>query len=321
MVVTLQDVYRQASSELAAVDNAMRQAVSTLTPTLQEAAVQFISAGGKRLRPLMTILAAKLGKADTPQVVMAAAALELVHLGSLVHDDVVDESLLRRGQPSANASYGNKVAVLLGDLFFARSLDLARQAGMEAVKVISQVISSLVEGELEQLRRSYDVTVTEADYWERIRCKTASFIAECCRLGALYSPGNPLAPEALHAYGLNLGLAYQVKDDLLDFTGAVQTIGKPTNHDLRDGIITLPVIHTLQFHPRRDEIGALITSGADYDLAQVLTCMQEAGSFAFAEECATELIAKAKASLADAPEHEAKAALLTIADFVLNRVS
>jgi heptaprenyl diphosphate synthase len=317
----LQAIYRQASEELAAVDSTMRQAVSTLTPSLQEAALQFIAAGGKRLRPLLIILASKLGSADSQQVVTAAAALELVHLGSLVHDDIVDESPLRRGRPSANATYGNKVAVLLGDFFFARSLNLARAAGVETVKVISDVISSLVEGELQQLERRYDLTITEAEYWERIRCKTAAFIGECCRLGALYSPGNPLAPEALHTYGLNLGLAYQIKDDLLDFTGAMQTVGKPTKHDLHDGIITLPVIHALKFHPRRDEISNLISSRVDYDLTPVLACMQEAGSLTFAEERAAEFIAKAKASLAEAPEHEAKAALVSIADFVLNRVS
>lgn len=321
MVSDLQVVYGPAQAELAEVDKEMYRAVSTLTPLLRDAAASFIRAGGKRLRPLLTILASKLGQAETRQVVQAAAALELVHLGSLVHDDIVDESPLRRGLPSANATYGNQVAVLLGDFFFARSLDLARQVGMDTVKVISDVISSLVEGELEQLQRSYDITVTEAEYWERIRRKTASFIGECCRLGALYSPGNPLDPDALHTYGLNLGLAYQVKDDLLDFTGVAQTVGKPTKHDLRDGVITLPVIHTLTVHPRRDELGALIKSRSDYDFGLVLECIQEAGSLAFAEGRAAELIANAKNSLTAAPEHEAKAALLSIADFVLNRVS
>ncbi len=117
MVSDLQAVYRPAEAELAAVDQEMRQAVSTLTPLLRDAATRFVKAGGKRLRPLLTILAAKLGQAETRQVVQAAAALELVHLGSLVHDDIVDESSLRRGQPSANAIYGNQVAVLLGDFF------------------------------------------------------------------------------------------------------------------------------------------------------------------------------------------------------------
>ncbi|HHW98357.1 MAG TPA: polyprenyl synthetase family protein [Firmicutes bacterium] len=321
MVSDLQAVYRPAEAELTAVNEEMCRAVNTLTPFFQEAALSFIQAGGKRLRPLLTILAAKLGQMKTPQVVQVAAALELVHLGSLVHDDVIDESLWRRGKPSVNAAYGNRVAVLLGDFYFARSLDLARQVGVDAVKVISDVISSLVEGELEQLQRSYDISITEQEYWDRVRRKTASFIAECCRLGALYSPGNPVDPEELHAYGMNLGLAYQVVDDLLDFTSDKQTIGKPTNHDLRDGIITLPVIHALRVHPRREELAALIKSRRDFDLNMVLQCMHEAGSLAFAEQRVAELIAHAKTSLKGAPEHEAKAALLAIADFVLTRVS
>lgn len=321
MVSDLQLVYGLAQGELAAVEEEMGRAVSTLTPLLRVAATSYIQAGGKRLRPLLMILAAKLGQAKTPQVVQAAAALELVHLGSLVHDDIVDESLWRRGQPSANATYGNKIAVLLGDFLFARSLDLARQVGLETVQVISDVISSLVEGELEQLQRSYDITVTEAEYWARIHRKTASFIGECCRLGAIYSPGNPLDPETLHAYGLNLGLAYQVRDDLLDFIGATQAIGKPTRHDLRDGVITLPIIHTLTVHPRKEELAALITSRDDYDFGLIMECLEEAGSLRFAQERAAELISNAKNSLRDAPEHEAKTALISIADFVLNRVS
>ncbi len=321
MVSDLQSVYRPAQAELAAVNAEMCRAVSTLTPLLQEAAMSFIQAGGKRLRPLLTILAAKLGQAKTRQVVQIAAALELLHLGSLVHDDIIDESFWRRGRPSANATYGNQVAVLLGDFFFARSLDLARQVGLDAVKVISDVISSLVEGELQQLQRSYDPSVTEDEYWERIRRKTASFIAECCRLGGLYSPGNPVDPEELHTFGLNLGLAYQLRDDLLDFTADKQTMGKPTKHDLKDGVVTLPIIHTLKVHPRREELATLIEGGGDYDVNLILACMREAGSFAFVAQQIEQLIARAKRSLAAAPEHEAKTALLSIADSVLNRVS
>lgn len=319
MVASLQDVYLQAGTELAAVDAVIREAVSSLAPNLEELALQFIDAGGKRLRPLMTILTAKLGTPDTEQIIMAAAALELVHLGSLVHDDVVDNSSLRRGQPSVNSIHGNKTAVLLGDFFFARSLDLARQAGTEAVAAISTVISNLVEGEFAQLQDSYDLTIVEADYWDRIQRKTASFIAECCRLGGLYSFGNPVKPETLHAYGLNLGLAYQVKDDLLDFTSAAEMLGKPSQHDLKQGVLTLPIIHTLTFHPRRAEIGVLIKSKREQDLLEVLNCMREIDSFAFAEASAAALIANAKDNLREAPKHEAKTALLLIADFVLSR--
>lgn len=318
---TLQAVYRPAQAELAAVDEEMCRAISSLSPFWQDAARSLIQAGGKRLRPLLTILAAKMGQAQTPQVVRAAAALELVHLGSLIHDDVIDDSCWRRGQPSINAVYGNRVAVLLGDFLFARSLDLARQVGIDAVQVISDVISSLVEGELDQLQRSYDISITEEEYWERIRRKTASFIAECCRLGALYSPGNPVEPEELHAFGLNLGLAYQVADDILDYVADEQTMGKPTNHDLREGVITLPIIHTLRVHPRRRELAELIRSGRDYDLSLVLECIHEAGSLAFAGQRVAELVAQAKNHLKGAPEHEATKALLAIADFVLARVS
>lgn len=318
MFCDIKDIYQTVQVELAAVDREMHRAVDTISPTLQEAATYCLAAGGKRLRPLLTILTARLGRAEQQPVVQAAAALELVHLGSLVHDDVIDNSLLRRGQPSAKARYGNRAAVLVGDYFFARALELACRAGMETVQVVSQIISNLVEGELVQLQRNYDITVTEADYWQRIQCKTAAFIAECCRLGVALGDPAVLDPADLYTYGLKLGLAYQVKDDLLDFTGSCSQVGKPLQQDLRDGVVTLPVIHTLQYHPRRQEIGESIRR-REYDWDWIIACLQEAGSLDFAEQQAAQLIADAKHCLESVPAAEAKEALLFLADFVLAR--
>lgn len=322
MVSSLSELYRSVQTEMQLVDGEMSRAVHTLTPRLREAATYFLGQSGKRIRPLMVILAAKLGTAEQAPVVQVAAALELIHMGSLVHDDVVDEAETRRGSASVNQLYDNRVAVLLGDFFFARALELARQAGLEAVQVVSGVISNLVEGELEQLQRCFDTSVTEADYWQRIRRKTAYFLAECCRVGALFSPGNPLTPADLHSYGLNLGLAFQVKDDLLDFTGAASTLGKPVLRDLQDGVITLPVIHVLRHHPRREEISGWIKSRTPDKWESIRSCLVEVGSLDFAERQAAQLIAEAKQRLESVPESsEAKSALLFLADFVLARVS
>lgn len=321
MVSNLNDLYRSVESELIEVEAQMHRAVQALTPRLGEVAAYFLGQNGKRIRPLMTILAAKLGSAERVPIVKIAAALELIHLGSLVHDDVVDEAELRRGRASVNSRDGNKVAVLLGDFFFARALGLAREVGLDAVQVVSGVISSLVEGELEQLQRCFDTSVTEEDYWARIKRKTAFFLAECCRAGALFSPGNPLTPEDLYSYGLNLGLAFQVKDDLLDFTSVTATVGKPIMRDLQAGVITLPVIHALQHHPRREEIAGWIRTQTPEKWETIRNCLVEVGSLEFAEQRAAELIDQAKHKLDLVPEREAKSALLYLADFVLWRVS
>lgn len=321
LVSTLSDIYGSVQSELSEVEAQMQRAMQALTPRLGEVATYFLEQSGKRIRPLMTILAAKLGSAERVPIVKIAAALELVHLGSLVHDDVVDEAELRRGRASVNSRDGNKVAVLLGDFFFARALGLAREVGLEAVQAVSGVISSLVEGELEQLQRSFDTSVTEADYWARIKRKTAFFLAECCRVGALFSPGNPLSPEDLHSYGLNLGLAFQVKDDLLDFSSVAATVGKPIMQDLQEGVITLPVIHALQHHPRRAEIASWIRAQTPDKWGTIRDCLEEGGSLEFAEQQAAKLIDQAKHQLDLVPEREAKSALLHLADFVLWRVS
>ncbi|MGI6344606.1 MAG: polyprenyl synthetase family protein [Bacillota bacterium] len=321
MIADLRDVYRLAGEELQAVEREMQAALTTLEPRLAAAVEYFFSSSGKRMRPLMTILSARLGQARQEPLVKAAAALELIHLGSLVHDDVVDEATTRRGQPSVNARFDNQTAVLLGDFFFARALTLAREAGSDAVQAVAEIISHLVEGELEQQSRSFDVSLTEADYWSRIERKTAWFLAESCRLGCIYGVDNPLQPDELHSFGRHLGLAYQVKDDLLDFVGLEEQVGKPTRRDLQDGVITLPVIHVLQHHPRREEIAGWITTSVDDNWAEVICCLRESGSLEFAEGKAAELVEQAKRYLAPAPEQKEKQALLYLADFVLTRVS
>ncbi|MGI6358639.1 MAG: polyprenyl synthetase family protein [Bacillota bacterium] len=317
----LNDVYRSVEPELLQVEAEMGRTVQTVCPRLADAATYFLERSGKRIRPLITILTAKLGQAEKDIVVKVAAALELIHLGSLVHDDIVDEAELRRGRPSVNSYFGNTSAVLLGDFFFARALGLASEVGLEAVRVVSSVIGNLVEGELDQLERRFDPEVTVDDYFARIKRKTALFLAECCRMGGLFSAGNPLSPDHLYAYGLNLGLAFQVKDDLLDFSGQVDRLGKPVMRDLSQGVITLPVIHALEHHPRREEISAWIRSQRVDSWAQIRQCLEESGSLQYAEQRACQLIEHAKRQLDGVPEQAAKAALLHLADFVLSRVS
>lgn len=316
--MTLLEIHKSVADELKLVEKELHTAVDTLSPLLKEASLYFLQASGKRMRPTLTILAARMGQVNRSIVAKLAAALELLHLGSLVHDDVVDESELRRGQASVNTRYSNKVAVLLGDFFFARSLNLAAEVGVEAVDAIADIISNLVEGELDQLAQYLDTSVDVEDYWLRIRRKTALFLGQCCRLGAIYSLSNPVPPDDLFTFGLNLGLAYQVQDDLLDY-GDAATTGKPTGADLQLGIITLPVIHLLESSPNREELVSLLKEANQENQTVIVKHLREAGSLDFARSKAIELVEQAKKSLTGFPACEAREALLTLADLVVER--
>ena len=208
-----------------------------------------LSAGGKRLRPALVVLAAhavrQLFSAHT--VFASAAAAELIHMASLIHDDVVDGSEERRGRPTANAQFGNQISVLVGDYLLAKSIYLAaREGNIDVICVFSKVTVGLSEGEVLQITAKGDVDTSEETYLTIIQKKTAGFIAGCCEVGAMLAGAAPEQVDALTRYGLNCGLAFQIADDLLDYTGDPHKTGKPQCGDLREGKMTLPLILTLR---------------------------------------------------------------------------
>ena len=211
---------------------------------IPQLASHLVAAGGKRLRPVLTLASAKMcGYADGNRHIALAACVEFIHTATLLHDDVVDESGLRRGLASANAVFGNKASVLVGDFLFSRSFELMVEDGsLDVLRILSHASSVIAEGEVLQLITSNDTETSETAYLDVIRAKTAQLFAAACRIGAVVADRPRVEEEALETYGMNLGIAFQLIDDVLDFSAEQAKLGKTVGDDFREGKITLPII-------------------------------------------------------------------------------
>jgi len=232
--------------DLELVEAALRRSVGSQDPFLGEVARHLIDAGGKRLRPVLVLAAAKAcGGTTAEEVVQGAVSVELVHLGSLYHDDVMDEAESRRGVESVNARWGNLVAILAGDFLLARASEIAASLGTEVAALLAATIGRLCEGQVAELQHAYSTARNESAYFQAIAGKTASLMATSCRIGALVTGAPRADVEALTAFGQAFGMAFQIRDDVLDLVGSDDDLGKPAGHDLVEGVYTLPVIKAL----------------------------------------------------------------------------
>lgn len=203
-----------------------------------------IAGGGKRLRPVLLLLSAKALGYEGELVYPLAAAMELIHVGSLVHDDVLDEAALRRNRETLNAKFGNKVAVLVGDYMHARVISILADLPSEISRVVADATQAMCEGEVIGAYKAHDFHLDLDDYYRIIELKTARLMAAACRVGALVATSDPVKRDALTSYGTAVGIAFQIVDDVLDLIGDAAKFGKPTCHDLREGKVTLPILHT-----------------------------------------------------------------------------
>jgi geranylgeranyl pyrophosphate synthase len=289
------------ADDLARVESALREAVQTSDPFLTDVASHLIGAGGKRLRPALALCAGYAADGDGPasdDVVTGAVAVELVHLGSLYHDDVIDEASTRRGVDSVNHRWSNIVAILAGDFLLARASSLAASLGVEVAGILAATIGELCQGQVLELQRLYDVSRDEAAYFGSIEGKTASLMATACRIGAIVGGLERSAVEALTEYGRHVGMIFQIVDDVLDLTATDEELGKPSGLDLAEGIYTLPVIFALR---ESDELRALLGRPLDGDavaLGRRLACAN--GSITAALQVALTHVDSAVAALADA---------------------
>jgi heptaprenyl diphosphate synthase len=247
-------------ADLERVERALRHAVRTNDAYLTELASHLMVAGGKRMRPAVAMAAALTGcRTVTDDVVQGGVACELVHLGSLYHDDVIDEAESRRGVDTVNAKWGNLQAILAGDFLLARASEIAASLSTEVAGLLANTIGRLCFGEIGQLRTTYDVRRTETQYISSIEGKTASLFSTAARIGTLVGELDRSMVDALTAYGRALGMVFQIVDDVLDLTATEAELGKPAGHDLVEGVYTLPVIHTLRVGGvAGDELGALL---------------------------------------------------------------
>jgi heptaprenyl diphosphate synthase len=232
--------------DLARVEAALLDNVRTGDPFLSEVASHLITAGGKRLRPALAVAVGELaGGPASDDVVMGAVAVELVHLGSLYHDDVMDEARTRRTVESVNARWGNLVAILAGDFLLARASEIAASLGTEVAGLLAATIGRLCEGQVRELAQTFDVTRSEEAYLTSIAGKTAALMATACRVGAITARLDRPGVEALTAYGQHVGMVFQIVDDVLDVVATDDELGKPAGNDLVEGVYTLPVIRAL----------------------------------------------------------------------------
>jgi len=308
--------------ELEAVEAELERVVRLPDPSLTETSKHLLAAGGKRLRPAFCLLAARFGPGAPERAVPLAASLELIHMASLVHDDVVDEAEIRRGRPTVRARWGNRVSTHLGDYLFAQSLILISSYDEPLVqRVLADTSVRMCQGEIHQIAGAFDVDQDFRDYLGRINRKTALLIAASCQLGGLVGGAPPAVWRRLRCYGRYLGMAFQVVDDILDLVADQGQLGKPVGSDLAQGILTLPAIRALACSPQAPRLRALLEgrlAGED-DRAEAVDIIKACGAVEYSSSLASRYVAKAKEQLDRLPGTGVRAVLYRVADFVAVR--
>ena len=292
-------------------------------PLVTEVSQHLLKAGGKRFRPLLAQVAAEFGATIDDRAIDAGAAVELIHIGSLYHDDVIDEADTRRGAESVNAKWGDDVAILGGDFLLARASELAAGSlGLEGVKLLAQTYAQLVEGVMLEMQLNANLETTREQYERMIGDKTASLIRTSARLGALASDATPEAVEAVTVATWELGMVFQITDDALDLVGTDDTLGKPAGNDIHQGVYTLPVLFALAGSDG-DEIRSLLSGGLPHDASAVTRVIEivRAGGHVerSLEECADRL-AVANTAIAVLPDNEARQIMGQMGQFLVDRV-
>ena len=312
------------AGDLERIESRLLESASPADPTLTEIATHLIAAGGKRVRPGFTIAAAATAlSADGPateESVTGGVAVELVHLGSLYHDDVMDEAEVRRTVDSVNARWGNLRAILAGDFLLARASELAASLGVEVAGLLANTIGRLCEGQLLELQHAFDVQRSEELYLRSIDGKTASLLASSCRIGGLVAELPRDQVDALTSFGHSYGMAFQIVDDVLDLVASEAEMGKPVGHDIEEGVYTLPVLLTLA-GPHGAELTALLGGPVDPDQRDRAAAIVRDGSgITGAIARANAYAAEGRAALSMLPDSPGVVGLSAAADYLLDSV-
>jgi len=323
MNISLKEIKRPFQKELIEYEKTFKSVLSSNINLIDTVVKYVIKSKGKGLRPLLVLMSAKLVGQPTAETYTVASIVELLHTASLIHDDVVDNAHVRRGLPSINAMWKNKVAVLMGDYMLSKCLIGASSTGnLRTMQVLAESAKRLSQGELSQIEKSRKLNITETEYFEIISDKTAALISSAAELGALSTSKNVDDHQRLKEFGENLGLAFQIKDDLLDYFGHQSIIGKPVGNDFKDQKITLPLIFAFK-HSTTDEIRKikrLLKKGVNSkEVKHIISFVQKKGGTEYAEEKKNYYAQKAKACLDYYPDSEVKQALLQFVDYTVQR--
>jgi heptaprenyl diphosphate synthase len=321
--MNLQEIYRDLKEDLQHVEKALERAIASKVPELQDSSLHLLRAGGKRMRPVFVLLAGRFGQYDLSRLEKVAVALELIHMATLVHDDVIDDADLRRGRKTVRAQWNNRMAMVTGDYIFAQALQKIgqlRDAGVH--QILSQAIYQMCLGEIDQIRDLYSSQLSLKDYFYRIKRKTALLMAISCQLGAYVSNAEPRIVQHLYQFGYRIGMAFQMVDDVLDFTGDEKTLGKPAGSDLRQGNVTLPVIYALHHlaPEKRERLQNFLESqGQSGSLEEMIELVRHSGGISYTLELSQRYLAKALASLEHLPPTGERESLRLIAEFTVRR--
>jgi octaprenyl-diphosphate synthase len=321
----LSQIFEPIRADLEQVDREFGRHVESQVDLIPTIGKYIQTSGGKRIRPAVLLMAARLSGYRGDRSVLYAAVVEFIHTATLVHDDIVDDSDLRRGRLAVHSRWGNDITVLLGDYLYIKSMAMAlTHDALDIVRVLCEVTLRMIEGELYQLTKNGDADITEDEHFDIIRRKTAYLFGGCAQIGGMLGKVSREQEQVLREYGFNLGVAFQLVDDLLDFTGDLEAVGKPIGGDLREGKVTLPLIHLLRQANDGRAAGIvrdIISSRAvtPEQWADLLDGLKRHASIDYAYRRAVEFAERAKKPLYTFPPSSERDALLALPDYVLSR--
>jgi geranylgeranyl pyrophosphate synthase len=318
------------AADLELVERKMREPVHPEYPQLTAVLQTLLGSGGKRLRPALVLLAGRFYPTDLQKLVSLAASVEMLHTATLVHDDLIDGALMRRGKTTLNARWSAGATVLTGDYLFARAAALASETkNVRVMDIFASTLMTICSGELRQIFDRHEIPPVDSEqawetalerYDQRIHAKTASLFAAATEAAAVLGRAAEPQVQALRDYGLWLGTGFQIIDDVLDFRGDQQVLGKPVGSDLREGIVTLPVLYYLRAHPGDGRVAEVVRNGGDESLIQeVVDAIRDSGAVAQAMERASRFITQSQEALLALPEGEPRDAMYALADYTISR--
>ncbi|TYR82587.1 heptaprenyl diphosphate synthase component II [Priestia megaterium] len=317
----LKMMYAFLNTDIALVEKELEQTIQTKETLITDASLHLLQAGGKRIRPVFVLLAGKFGRYNIEQVKHVAVALELIHMASLVHDDVIDDADMRRGKPTIKAKWDNRIAMYTGDYIFARALEtIGKIENVEAHQILSNTMVQLSLGEIEQIKDKYDLNQHLRVYLRRIKRKTALLIAVSCQLGAIAAGTSADIHKKLFWFGYYVGMSFQITDDILDFTSSEEQLGKPVGSDLLQGNITLPVLYAMENPVFRAKVEQLFEGkNQEVLIDEIITYINSSNVIDRSFEMSDRYLQKAMNILGDLPDNKARKALYQIAKYIGKR--
>ncbi len=318
--MNLTDIYKPVRTDLKKVEQGLKKITSTASPLLSELLTYTLQNGGKRVRPALTLLAGKFGQYDPSRLVPMAIAIELLHTATLVHDDIVDKSALRRGKPTVSHAWGQNRALLLGDYLFARAGRLAASTGnLRVVELFSETLMTISAGELKQTGVTFDPRKARDVYFDWISSKTACLFAAATESGAILAQVPEKDITALKEYGINFGIAFQIIDDVLDFVGEETELGKPVGSDLSEGIATLPTILFIESHPDNHVVTGIVSGKDTGPAAAALEMVRSSTAIEQCLEIAADYAARACRAIQHLPGIPPRQSLIDLAHYIIKR--